>query len=171
MTANTASFVEIYTAYARCLSFRAVPERGCRGGAGHHLRDILPCLALEPTGADDDRQRVALRHRGNLYRHELRHVRRREPLDPAMASAVSVGGGRRIEGRVRVPSHRSAPAAHAVAGAGMAGGRLGLLLFRGQRSGRLDRKRLSESLAVSDPRPDLGADHAAGQKTKPVSSL
>ncbi len=102
MTAKAASFVEIYTAYARDV-YRFVLYLSGDATAAQDITAETFCrvwLTNQPVRMATVKAWLFVIAR-NLYRHELRHVRRREPLDPEMPSGSVSGGRCRIEGRVR----------------------------------------------------------------------
>ncbi len=91
MTAKAASFVEIYTAYARDV-YRFVLYLSGDATAAQDITAETFCrvwLTNQPVRMATVKAWLFVIAR-NLYRHELRHVRRREPLDPEMPSGTSV---------------------------------------------------------------------------------
>src|SRR5580692_7700333 len=91
MTVKAASFVEIYTAYARDVYRFALYLSG-DAAAAQDITSETFCrvwLTSQPVRMATVKAWLFVIAR-NLYRHELRRLGRREPLDPAMASAVSV---------------------------------------------------------------------------------
>jgi RNA polymerase sigma-70 factor, ECF subfamily len=91
MTAKAASFVEIYTAYARDVYRFALYLSG-DAAAAQDITSETFCrvwLTSQPVRMATVKAWLFVIAR-NLYRQELRHVRRRESLDPEMASGMSM---------------------------------------------------------------------------------
>jgi RNA polymerase sigma-70 factor (ECF subfamily) len=89
--AKATSFVELYGAYARDVYRFALYLSGDSALAQDITSEtfLRVWLAKDPVRAGSVKAWLFVIAR-NLYRHELRHLRRRTPLDPAMQVADSV---------------------------------------------------------------------------------
>ena len=85
------SFAELYGAYARDVYRFALYLSGDTALAQDITSEtfLRVWLAEQPVRLGSVKARLFAIAR-NLYRHELRHLRRKVPLDPAMPSADSV---------------------------------------------------------------------------------
>jgi RNA polymerase sigma factor (sigma-70 family) len=88
---KAASFVELYGAYARDVYRFALYLSGDAALAQDITSEtfLRVWLAEQPVRLGSVKAWLFVIAR-NLYRHELRHLRRRTPLDPAMAAGDSV---------------------------------------------------------------------------------
>jgi len=91
MTAKAASFVEVYNAHARDVYRFALYLSGDRAVAQDITSEtfLRVWMAEQPVRMTSVKAWLFVIAR-NLFRHELRRLRRREPLDVEMAAAVSV---------------------------------------------------------------------------------
>jgi RNA polymerase sigma-70 factor, ECF subfamily len=98
MTAKAASFEEIYKAYARDVYRFALYLSGDAAAAQDIVSETF-CriwLTSQPVRMATVKAWLFVIAR-NLYRHELRHLQRREPLDETMAAAVSVAADAEVK--------------------------------------------------------------------------